>query len=88
MPTIRLLEYGGVYGAPSSREELIRALKEALALVENLPRGTPVSCSPWQISAEAPYRDSHPATPGGIAGAPARGRGGEPAEKPEAPESD
>lgn len=47
-----VVEFGGVYGTPSSRDEVIRALKEALALVENLPRGTPVTCSPWHISAE------------------------------------
>lgn len=69
MPSLELVDFSGVYGAPTSRDELIRILKEALALVENLPRGTPVTCSPWQAFAElaepsGPNGDSHRAAPG------------------------
>jgi hypothetical protein len=50
MPTPRvLLEFAGSYGGPASRDEVVRALKEALALVENTARDAELACSGWRI---------------------------------------
>ena len=35
---IEIFNYEGVYGGRNSREEIVRALKEALALIENAPQ--------------------------------------------------
>ena len=45
MVTPVLIEYPGTYGGPSSRDEILRTLKEALALVDNTARDAQLSCS-------------------------------------------
>ena len=35
---IEIFNYEGVYGGRNSREEIVRALKEALVLIENAPQ--------------------------------------------------
>ena len=55
IPTYRpLFDYTGVYGGPASRDELIRALKEALAILENTVRDAQVTCSPMRIELTHP----------------------------------
>ncbi len=44
-----LLDFAGTYGGAASRDELLRVLKEALALVENTPPGTELTCSGVRI---------------------------------------
>jgi|GEM_PF-2989359 hypothetical protein len=44
-----LIDYTGTYGGPASRDEIIRALKEALALVENTPPDAELACAGLRI---------------------------------------
>jgi hypothetical protein len=44
-----LIEYAGTYGGPASREEILRALKEALALVEETPKNAALACPGFRI---------------------------------------
>ncbi len=44
-----IIDWPGAYGGPSSRDELLRALKEALALVEYTPGDTELSCAGIRI---------------------------------------
>ena len=41
---LTLIDYAGTYGGPASRDEIIRALKEALALIEETPRDADLAC--------------------------------------------
>lgn len=45
---IEIFSYEGVYGGRNSRDEIIRALKEALALIENAPQDEFV-CTAFRI---------------------------------------
>lgn len=44
-----LIDYAGAYGGPSSRDEILRALKEALALVEATPRDAELACAGLRV---------------------------------------
>ncbi|MCB0217094.1 MAG: hypothetical protein H6648_00660 [Caldilineae bacterium] len=44
-----LLDYTGTYGGRASRDEILRALKEALALVEQTPGEAQLSCAGLRI---------------------------------------
>lgn len=44
-----LLDYPGTYGGPASRDEIRRALKEALALVENTAASAQLTCTGLRI---------------------------------------
>ena len=46
---ITLLDYQGTYGGPASRDEVVRALKEALALVEGTKKYAEIRCSGFRI---------------------------------------
>lgn len=46
-----LVEYHGTYGGRRSREEVLRILKEALALVENVEAPDEIICSGFRIEA-------------------------------------
>lgn len=52
-----LIDYRGTYGGPSSRDEILRVLKEALALVEATDRGTRLSCGGLRIEGWLPDQD-------------------------------
>lgn len=49
-----LLEYQGTYGGPSAREEILRVLKEGLALVESTSADTGIACSGFRIEVLEP----------------------------------
>jgi hypothetical protein len=49
-----LIDYRGTYGGGTSREEVIRALKEALALVENTPRDAELACAGLRVEVVRP----------------------------------
>lgn len=49
-----LIEYVGTYGGPASRDEVLRALKEAVALVENTPRDAGLACAGLRIEVVQP----------------------------------
>jgi hypothetical protein len=50
MPTEpTLVDYHGTYGGPNSRNEILRVLKEALALVHNTARDATLSCGGLRI---------------------------------------
>jgi predicted RNase H-like HicB family nuclease len=44
-----LIDFPGVYGGAASRDEVLRQLKEALALVENTARDAELSCAGLRI---------------------------------------
>jgi hypothetical protein len=44
-----LIDYAGTYGGPSSREEVLRALKEALALVHDTANDAVLTCAGLRI---------------------------------------
>lgn len=44
-----VIEFDGVYGGSQSREMVLRVLKEAIALVENMEQGTQLICSGFRI---------------------------------------
>ena len=44
-----LIDYAGTYGGPASRDEILRALKEAQALVEETPRDADLACPGLRI---------------------------------------
>jgi hypothetical protein len=44
-----LIDYPGTYGGTASRDELLRLLKEALALVENTSSDAQLMCSGVRI---------------------------------------
>jgi len=44
-----LLDYVGTYGGPASRADVLRALKEALALVENTAADARLICTAIRI---------------------------------------
>jgi hypothetical protein len=55
-----LIEYVGTYGGPASRDEVLRALKEAVALVEATARDAEITCAGLRIellNAGTPRRD-------------------------------
>lgn len=60
MEITTLHEFGGTYGGPSARDEILRALKEALALVEYTAAGADLACPGWRIEILSPA----PAAPG------------------------
>jgi hypothetical protein len=49
-----LVDYPGTYGGPSSRAEILRALKEALALVQETARDASLSCAGLRIEVLEP----------------------------------
>jgi hypothetical protein len=51
-----LIEFAGVYGGRRSREEVLRVLKEALALVENVEAPNELICSGFRIEVTRPQR--------------------------------
>ncbi|MFN2115385.1 MAG: hypothetical protein ACK2T6_06695 [Anaerolineae bacterium] len=52
-----LIDYVGTYGGTASRDEVLRALKEAIALVESTARDAELSCAGLRIEVV------HPGTP-------------------------
>ena len=52
-----LVDYRGTYGGPSSRDEILRVLKEALALVEATDRAARLSCGGLRIECWLPDHD-------------------------------
>lgn|GEM_PF-6936265 len=57
-----LIDHPGTYGGPRSRDEIIRLLKEALALVEYTAGDARLECSGLRIrvtDAGTPPRDAH-----------------------------
>lgn len=52
-----LIDHPGTYGGPRSRDEVVRLLKEALALVENTPPDARLECAGLHIEV------THPGTP-------------------------
>ena len=44
-----LVDYPGTWGGPHSREEVLRALKEALALVQDTSRDATLVCAGLRI---------------------------------------
>jgi hypothetical protein len=44
-----LVDFRGAYGGPSSRDEIVRALKEALALVEGTARDAQLACAGLRV---------------------------------------
>jgi hypothetical protein len=44
-----LLEFQGTYGGPASRDEIMRTLKEALALVEHTASDAELTCAGLRI---------------------------------------
>lgn len=53
-PFRTLVDFPGTYGGPASRDEVLRALKEALALVENTNRDARLSCAGLRIEVTDP----------------------------------
>jgi hypothetical protein len=51
---VLLIDYQGTYGGPSSRDEVLRVLREALALVEATPRAAAITCAGLRIESSAP----------------------------------
>jgi len=49
MHDIILMDYTGTYGGPASRAEVLRALKEALALVEYTAADAELTCNGIRI---------------------------------------
>lgn len=49
-----LIDYMGAYGGASSRDEIVRALKEALALIEATPRDAELACAGLRVEVVAP----------------------------------
>jgi hypothetical protein len=57
MPDDRtLLDYPGTYGGPSSRDEILRVLKEALALVHNTAPDASLACGGLRLEVLDPGR--------------------------------
>lgn len=52
-----LLDYPGTYGGPHSRDEILRVLKEALALVQNTARDASLTCAGLRIEVLDPGAD-------------------------------
>lgn len=44
-----LIDHSGIYGGPASRAEILRMLKEALALVEQTASDAELSCAGLRI---------------------------------------
>lgn len=44
-----IIEFEGIYGGPQSRDVVLRVLKEALALVENIETTAEITCSAFRI---------------------------------------
>jgi hypothetical protein len=44
-----LVEFQGTYGGPSSRDEILRTLKEALALIEHTASDAELTCAGLRI---------------------------------------
>jgi len=55
---VLLVDYHGTYGGPSSRDEVLRVLKEAIALVEATARTATIVCGGLRI--ECLDRDASP----------------------------
>ena len=53
-----IIEFEGVYGGAQSRDMVLRILKEALALVENMEAGTELICSGFRIEEMAAQGDA------------------------------
>ena len=49
-----LIDYSGTYGGRASRDEILRALKEALALVENTAPDAELVCAGLRIDVADP----------------------------------
>jgi len=49
MEITTLHEFAGTYGGPAARDEILRALKEALALVEYTAGDAELACPGWRI---------------------------------------
>jgi len=54
METTTLHEFAGTYGGQAARDEILRALKEALALVEYTAADAELACPGWRIEILAP----------------------------------
>ena len=67
---VLLIDYQGTYGGPASRDEVLRVLREALALVEATPRDAVITCAGLRIESSEPAV-GHARRPGG--GSAARG---------------
>lgn len=52
-----LIDFQGVYGGRRSREELLRVVKEAMALVENVAPERQILCSGFRVEAQRPLVD-------------------------------
>ena len=59
---LTIIDYPGTYGGPASRLEVLRALKEALALVESTPPETSLACAGLRIEQLAPARPTRGGT--------------------------
>ncbi|HQZ70139.1 MAG: hypothetical protein ACH37Z_06505 [Anaerolineae bacterium] len=44
-----LIDFAGAYGGPTSRDQLLRVLKEALALIEQAPPRAEFRCAGLRI---------------------------------------
>ncbi len=49
MQELTLIDFAGTYGGPTSRDQLLRALKESLALVEQAPPDAVFYCAGLRI---------------------------------------
>lgn len=49
-----LLDVQGIYGGPTSRDQILRLLKEALALVDATPRDAELACAGLRIEVVRP----------------------------------
>jgi len=61
MKTPVLVDYPGTYGGPASRDEILRVLKEALALVGYTARDAQLTCAGLRIEVINP--GTEPAQP-------------------------
>jgi hypothetical protein len=57
-----LLDVQGIYGGPTSRDQILRLLKEALALVDATPRDAELACAGLRIEVVRPGTPSAPRT--------------------------
>jgi len=64
---VLLIDYQGTYGGPASRDEVLRVLREALALVEATPRHAVITCAGLRIESSQPAAGHTPRTGRGSA---------------------
>ena len=55
-----LIDFPGTYGGPTSRDQLLRVLKEALALVEQAPWSAEFRCAVLRIESRWPDDAAEP----------------------------